>query len=383
MRDFIILKNAPAARGALGAGTSLRPVAADTQTVRESLSERDAQARAHEPAIAAVAPVMPTVLTRPNPGGTASDAWGVSIVGAATSSMSGEGVVVAVLDTGIDAQHPAFAGVTIQHKNFTADADADAVGHGTHCAATIFGRDVAGQRIGIARGVTRALSGKILDDHGAGDTAALFRGLQWAVDSGAHLINLSLGFDFPGLVGRLAKDGWPVDLATSTALEAYRENLRFLDTFMSMLRAREAFDGGAVVVAAAGNESRRGVRPEHRIAAALPSAGRDVLSVGALGRSNAGLRIAEFSNFGAELCAPGVDIMSAKPGGGFATLSGTSMAAPHVAGVSALWWEHSRRAGLRVSGDLVRAKVLAAAHSDTLAAGFDRSDVGVGLVRAP
>lgn len=383
MRKFIILENEPATRGSIGTSELFRPVAADTRVVVDNLQEREAIELLRQPRIAAVAPVMPTVLVRPNTGDGTSNAWGISAVGADLSPITGADVIVAVLDTGVDAQHPAFAGMTLEQRNFTADGNADVVGHGTHCAATIFGRDVQGQRIGIAQGVTRALCGKILDNRGSGDTATLFQSLQWAIDRGANVINLSLGFDFPGLVDQLVGSGWPVDLATSTALEAYRQNLRLLDAFMGMVRARDSFDGGAVVVAAAGNESKRNVRPEYRIAAALPAAGQNIVSVGALQRSEAGLRIAHFSNFGAELCAPGVDILSAKPGDGLATLSGTSMAAPHVAGVAALWWDHSRKAGLRVSADLVRSKVVASARSESLAPGFDRDDVGSGLVRAP
>jgi subtilisin family serine protease len=88
--------------------------------------------------------------------------WGVNAVGAATSPFTGNGVVVAVLDTGIDPSHSAFAGVTLVQKNFTTEGPNDQHGHGTHCAGTIFGRYVSGTRIGVAPGVKTALIGKVL-----------------------------------------------------------------------------------------------------------------------------------------------------------------------------------------------------------------------------
>jgi subtilisin family serine protease len=92
-------------------------------------------------------------------------AWGIEAVGASTSPFTGKGVTVAVLDTGIDKGHPAFAGVEITGRNFTAgtpDDISDTNSHGTHCAGTIFGRAVAGTRIGVAPGVSRAVIGKVL-----------------------------------------------------------------------------------------------------------------------------------------------------------------------------------------------------------------------------
>src|SRR5262249_21232714 len=151
----------------------------------------------------------------------AQDVWGLRAVKADTSPFSGEGITVAVLDTGIDKAHPAFAGMTerIVEKNFTSSADVDKQGHGTHCAGTIFGGAVDGKRIGIATGVTKALIGKVLDDNGHGDSDMIFKGIQWAVSEGAHVISMSLGFDFPGSVRGMADAGWPVELATSTSLE--------------------------------------------------------------------------------------------------------------------------------------------------------------------
>src|SRR5690606_41473924 len=87
--------------------------------------------------------------------------WGVKAMGAYTSPFDGSGIVVAVLDTGIDPTHPAFAGVNLTRRNFTTAGDDDTHGHGTHCAGTIFGRAVNGTRIGVAPGVTEAVIGKV------------------------------------------------------------------------------------------------------------------------------------------------------------------------------------------------------------------------------
>src|SRR5262249_7080699 len=162
----------------------------------------------------------------------------------------------------------------------------------------------------------------------------IFQAIQWALDGGAKVLSMSLGFDFPGMVAKLIAAQWPPELATSVALQAYRGNLRMLDALMEMVAARRAFDGGAVIVAAAGNESDREVNAEFEIAVSIPAAANGVVSVGALEVMPSGkLRVADFSNTLPEISAPGVGILSAKAGGKLRTLSGTSMATPHVAGV--------------------------------------------------
>jgi subtilisin family serine protease len=354
------------------------------------MDKHDLQEAVHDPRVRAVAPVMPTRLIAPVPraDGSGPDTedghtWGVAAVGAVASRFTGTGVSVAVLDTGVDADHPAFAGMDLVQRDFTGDGNGDRQGHGTHTAGTVFGRDVDGTRIGVAPGVSRALIGKVLGDQGSGDSDMLLKGVQWAADEGAHVVSMSLGYDFPGLVERLVGQGWPVDLATSSALEAYRANLRLFDALMGLLRARAAFGQDAVVVAAAGNESRRDVNPDYEIAVSLPAAAEGVVSVGALDRGDQGLTIAPFSNTFPQISAPGVGVLSARTGGGLVSLNGTSMACPHVAGVAALWWERVLAEPVPHTSATVTARLIAGADTAGISPDVDTADRGVGLVRAP
>jgi subtilisin family serine protease len=205
--------------------------------------------------------------------------------------------------------------------------------------------------------------------------------MQWAINNGAKVISMSLGFDFPGLVQALVEqDGMPIAAATSVALEAYRANLRAFDAVMQFSQARVPFDGGAVVVAATGNESER---PEFEISCSVPAAADDVVAVGALQQQGQQFGVAIFSNTLPTVSAPGVQIVSARVGGGLRALSGTSMATPHVAGAAALWWQFLNTQPPSNTADAVRARLRATARQNVFTAGTDPADRGEGLVTCP
>ena len=337
--------------------------------------------------VVAVAPAVPMKLIEPRemPGSPAPAAanttWGVTAVGADTSPFTGSGIVVAVLDTGIDKSHPAFAGVQLVENDFTGEGNGDQHGHGTHCAGTVFGRDTDGTRIGVARGVTKALIGKVLGAQG-GSSDEIVNAIQWAVANGAHVISMSLGIDFPGLVARLVGQGFPTELATSRALEGYRANVQLFERLASLVRAQGLFTQPILIVAAAGNESERDQDPNFEIAVSPPAVAEGIVSVAALGQDAAGLTVASFSNTGANVSAPGVGVISARRGGGLVAMNGTSMACPHVAGVAALWAEKIRGGGPFTAAHLTH-RLMASGTTQTLKPGFDPFDIGTGLVRAP
>jgi subtilisin family serine protease len=308
--------------------------------------------------------------------------WGIRAIKADTSRLTGAGITVAVLDTGIDRSHSAFAGVTIIEKDFTGTGDGDTHGHGTHCAGTILGRDVDGVHIGVARGVDKLLVGKVLGP-GGGDSVSIIQAMYWAVENGAKIISMSLGIDFPGIQERLeSRFGFPKKLATSRALEGYRRNVQLFQTVAASIRAMGGFGRPCVIIAAAGNESQRDVNPNFKIAVPPPAVSEGFISVSALGESPDGWIIARFSNTGANLCGPGVDITSAKAGGGFIKMSGTSMATPHVAGVAALHAQRLASEGA-LTTEMLFGRITRFVTQQGLKPGFDPLDVGLGIIEAP
>lgn len=360
----------------------------------EKLDDVQRKQRQAEPGVA-VGTAMPIRLIKPivddNLHPESEHLWGLEAVGATKTRWTGEGIRVAILDTGIDRSHDAFAGLPLNDDNvadFTDEGIDDVDGHGTHCAGTVFGRPVNGVRIGVAQGINDVLIGKVLGEQSS-TSAMLFRALEWAIDRRANVISMSLGFDFPAMVANLTKNGWPLDLAVSKTLLAFRGNLEVLNVIMLKIEAlaRAGTDiagyGGTLVVAATGNESRADEDQDFRIGASLPSASAGVCSVGALASDGAGkFTIAPFSNGGATFCAPGVNIVSAKAGGGLVAMSGTSMAAPHAAGVAALWAQRMLTEGSLNIPSAVQGRMSAFADRSRIV-GADPFACGDGLIVAP
>jgi subtilisin family serine protease len=224
----------------------------------------------------------------------------------------GAGVTIAVLDTGVDLQHPDLVPNLVAGWDFVDDDDRpdDPNGHGTHVAG--IAAAVADNGIGIAGAAPEAgiMPIRVLDTDGTGSDEVIARGIEWAVGNGADVINLSLGES--GFVSRLTKGG-----ALNAAI-------------------RYASAAGVVVVAAAGNDSE--LRRNYRI-------GVEVIVVNAT--NELGI-LAHFSNTGdaRALSAPGTRIISTAPVAdstiwpdgtdGWAELDGTSMAAPLVSAAAAL-----------------------------------------------
>ena len=152
-----------------------------------------------------------------------------------------------------------------------------------------------------------------------------------------------------------------------------------------MLRMQEPFTGGVDHGRRGGQQFRAAGRQGEYVMSACPPCGSDqIVSVGSLDPvgSGSGYRVSDFSNCGVEIAAPGRGIVSAAGGGGLKAQSGTSMAAPHVAGVAALWWQAVKQSELPANATLVRGKLLASAEQRIFAAVYP-GERGAGRVAAP
>ncbi len=278
--------------------------------------------------------------------------WGLKATNVLESSSSGQGIKVAVLDTGFDFNHPDFIGRSIISKSFIEGEEVqDKNGHGTHCIGTACGirQPVQLPRYSVAYN-SEIYVGKVLSNQGSGVDGGILQGIEWALVNGCHIISMSLG-------GRT----------------------RLGDTYSQIYEtvAQRALRHGTLIVAAAGNDSNRA--SGSIIPVARPANCPSIMAVAAL---DSRLKIANFSNRGinpeggqVDIAAPGVEVYSSwlMPTQ-YTTISGTSMATPHVAGIAAL---HAEATGLR--GQELWNHLTQTARRLSLSS----EDVGTGLVQAP
>ncbi len=267
---------------------------------------------------------------------------------------TGEGIRLAVVDTGIDQEHPDVAGRIMSTCDFTGEGIQDLNGHGTHCASIAAGTGAGsgGKYRGVAPDASLYIA-KALDGAGNGRMSNVMAGIEWAVDEGVQVISLSLGGSGPC-------DG--------------------TDALSEMCDAAVA--EGVVVCAAAGNEG-----PEPYTVGS-PGCAREVITIGAASDLD---RIATFSSRGPtrdgrlkpDVVLPGVEIVAARAQGTrmgtpiddhYTTASGTSMATPHAAGVCALL--------LQAEPDLTPEEIKERLVRTAIAVGADAYAQGYGRVDA-
>ena len=232
--------------------------------------------------------------------------WGLPKIAAPTawdSARSTESVRIAILDNGIDVDHPDLAKKIVAAKNFSSSKKVDDVyGHGTHVAG--IAAAITGNKVGVAGVAISAslMTVKVLGDSGSGSYSGIINGVVWATDNGAKVINMSLG--------------------GGTASQAMADAIKY------------AVGKGVTVVAAAGNSNTS--------APSYPAYVPECIAVAATTTTDAR---ASFSNYGTwvDVAAPGEGIFSTLPNHAnrigaknYGSLSGTSMAAPFVAGEAAL-----------------------------------------------
>jgi major intracellular serine protease len=261
----------------------------------------------------------------------------------------GEGIVVAVLDTGLDISHPDLKECDIGGRNFTTEGRPedyrDFNGHGTHVAGTIAAAENGSGVVGVAP-KAKILTVKVLDRNGGGNYWSIIEGIKFATNwrgkngERVRVINMSLG----------------------GSVDDRRMQQAILD----------ACSKGILVVAAAGNE---GDANEETFEYSFPSAYNECITVAACDKDK---KLANFSNNHLEIdiIAAGVDVLSTYPTSQFARLSGTSMAAPHVAGLLALIINIGERQFRR---GLTESEIYALLVKCCCSLGYKKSSEGNGL----
>ena len=228
-------------------------------------------------------------------------------------------VYIAIIDTGIDSNHPDLTNKMRRHANGavygynTLNNTTNALddnGHGTHCAGIAAaeinnGVGIAGvaawnPNVANSRAYVQLMPVKVLSSSGSGSLDAVARGITWAADNGAHILSLSLG--------------------AGSGAQQLQDAVNY------------AWTRGCLVVAAAGNGGSSS--PQY------PAYYTNCIAVAATDSSD---RLASFSQYGSwvDIAAPGVGILSTIPNSRYASYDGTSMACPHVAGAAAVLWSHN------------------------------------------
>lgn len=297
--------------------------------------------------------------------------WGLQATRASQSRFSGRGVRVAVLDTGFDLDHPDFVGRSVVSQSFIqGQVVNDLNGHGSHCIGTSLGfqQTASGARRYGCASRADIFVGKVLSNQGSGADGGILAGINWAITNQCRVVSMSLGA--------------PVQPGES-----------FSTIYENVAQRALRSNPGTLIVAAAGNESSR---PGFIAPVGRPANCPSILAVAAL---DSNLGIARFSNGGinpngggVDIAGPGVGVFSSVPdpfpasvqpsGPGrpwpprYHTISGTSMATPHVAGIAAMWLE-ARGAG--TTAQALWQLLTGNARRLTLPS----RDVGAGLVQAP
>ena len=316
-------------------------IASKYESKLEDISKRSGRLRRH--------------MARTTPGTVSESAmtWPLEMIGLSSrTQLTGHDVGLCVIDTGLDLDHPDFSGrvATDDAKSFVGGSVQDIRGHGTHCAGSAAGpaSTAHGQRYGVACD-SRLLVAKVFSDSNDGaSTSDILAAMEWGYHRGARILSMSLGSE---------RD--PGDPVSAT-----------YERVASIL-----LNEGVLVVAAAGNESRRS--SGHIAAVGSPAACQSVLAVAAVEQDGA---VSDFSCGAVDdigdlgLAAPGGNILSSVPGGGYDALSGTSMACPHVAGLAALYMQaHPSASATDIQQLMINSAESRSPHRD----------FGHGLAKAP
>jgi len=261
----------------------------------------------------------------------------------------GSGIVVAILDTGIDRDHPDLKDQIIDGRNFTGEGSkenfTDGNGHGTHVAGTIAAIENGSGVVGVAP-EAKLLIGKVLKDSGSGSYKSIIDGIEWATkwrgknDERVRVISMSLGgsYNDPRMEKAILK----------------------------------AVSKGILVVVASGNEGDGSELTEEY---GYPALYRECVTVAACDESG---KLAEFSNNHKEvdIIAAGVDVLSTYPNSSYAVLSGTSMATPHISGALALIIATGEKQFKR---ELSESEIFALLTKTSCSLGYEKSSEGNGL----